>query len=142
MNTKRCPFLTEENLCQIQRELGEEYLSYTCSVYPREFIVNKDFVSRTCSASCYAVMETLCSDESCMNLVKTEIKLKTEEEKATKKVKMPGYVDKDEDIEKYPKLKYRPQLFEFFYELLSDKRISLESAIIMGALCAQKPLGA
>lgn len=30
-----CPFLNEENLCGIQLKLGEQYLSKTCSVYPR-----------------------------------------------------------------------------------------------------------
>jgi lysine-N-methylase len=30
-----CPFLTEEKLCAIQRKLGEQYLSVTCTSYPR-----------------------------------------------------------------------------------------------------------
>ena len=34
-----CPFLTENNLCKIQREHGEEFLSETCATYPR-FIWN------------------------------------------------------------------------------------------------------
>lgn len=32
---KRCPFLDPENLCSIQREKGEEYLSNVCAGYPR-----------------------------------------------------------------------------------------------------------
>jgi len=31
----RCPFLNEENLCKIYRNVGEEYLSDTCTFYPR-----------------------------------------------------------------------------------------------------------
>ena len=30
-----CPFLTENNLCKLQREHGEEFLSKTCALYPR-----------------------------------------------------------------------------------------------------------
>ncbi len=30
-----CPLLTEEHLCRIQLEAGEELLSYTCATYPR-----------------------------------------------------------------------------------------------------------
>lgn len=35
----RCTFLSEESLCKVQMNLGEEYLSNTCTVYPR--IINK-----------------------------------------------------------------------------------------------------
>jgi lysine-N-methylase len=31
----QCPLLTEERLCSIQAELGEEMLSHTCATYPR-----------------------------------------------------------------------------------------------------------
>jgi lysine-N-methylase len=33
--TKDCPFLTDERLCDIQSRHGAEYLSATCSIYPR-----------------------------------------------------------------------------------------------------------
>ena len=32
---KNCPFLTDERLCGIQSQHGAEYLSATCSIYPR-----------------------------------------------------------------------------------------------------------
>lgn len=35
----RCPFLDENNLCKIHGKLGAEYLSDTCTYYPR--IVNR-----------------------------------------------------------------------------------------------------
>ena len=31
----RCAFLNKDNMCDIYRELGEEYLCYTCKEYPR-----------------------------------------------------------------------------------------------------------
>lgn len=36
---KRCPFLDNENYCIIQSNLGEEYLSNVCSLFPR--VINK-----------------------------------------------------------------------------------------------------
>lgn len=33
----RCPFLNERNLCDIQAALGEDFLSVTCSLFPRFF---------------------------------------------------------------------------------------------------------
>lgn len=35
MSHAKCPFLNEEQLCKIQKNLGEQYLSNTCSSYPR-----------------------------------------------------------------------------------------------------------
>ena len=35
LDGKRCPFLNKKNLCDIHKEKGEEYLSYTCKQYPR-----------------------------------------------------------------------------------------------------------
>lgn len=42
----RCPFLTEDNFCRIQRELGAECLSDTCSIYPRHYIVTDNAAYR------------------------------------------------------------------------------------------------
>jgi len=33
--TNRCPFLASDHLCDVQKEFGPEYLSATCSIYPR-----------------------------------------------------------------------------------------------------------
>jgi lysine-N-methylase len=33
--SNQCPLLTEEHLCRVQAELGEEMLSHTCATYPR-----------------------------------------------------------------------------------------------------------
>lgn len=35
LNGGRCPFLDEENLCEIHRQLGEEATSVTCQEHPR-----------------------------------------------------------------------------------------------------------
>lgn len=125
---KRCPFLTEDNFCSIQRELGEEYLSRTCTVYPRNARLSGNTILNYCNLSCYRIMDMLCTDKDCMILENYRPAIKKSE-----KVNM----DKDVDIINHPELKYRHQLLEFFYEIISDSSYSLETAIVLGALAAQ-----
>lgn len=48
----RCPFLAESRLCQIQSELGESYLSDTCSTFPRRSYTIDKIEEKTLSLSC------------------------------------------------------------------------------------------
>ncbi len=127
----RCPFLTEDNFCSIQRELGEDYLSYTCKVYPRRSILSGGVMYRCCNLSCYHVVDTLCNDKDCM-------KLENILPKSSQAIREKAYKDKELDLINYPELRYRSDLFEFFYEILSDESVSIETSVILGALAAQK----
>ena len=67
-----CPFLSE-GLCEIHRQLGKEYLSYTCRQYPVIIrLINNKFV-KSSKTTCYAVVDKLLSDESCMDLVTNKV---------------------------------------------------------------------
>jgi len=46
-----CPFLSE-GLCEIQKKLGEQYLSTMCSTYPRVMNVVDDVLQRSLALSC------------------------------------------------------------------------------------------
>ena len=52
-----CPFLTEDNLCSIQKNHGEEFLSSTCATYPRCTWYFGDFYERSLSLTCPLVAE-------------------------------------------------------------------------------------
>ncbi len=124
----KCPFLTEEGLCRIQKELGAEYLSYTCTIYPRINIYSGDRFYRFCRISCPVTVKRLLNDGKSMDL----IALPTEKQGTV-------YPANDlDDYNKNPEQKYRPEIFEFFCELISEKSISVEVAIILGALAAQE----
>lgn len=126
----RCPFLTEDNFCRIQRELGAEYLSNTCTVYPRHHIFAGGAVYRYCNMSCPEVMKRLLNDPKCMDLVNVPIK---------EAVFIKGAINDSPDaLKQYPALKFREELLEFFYEIISDKKHDVETSIILGALAAQK----
>lgn len=125
-----CPFLLNDGYCKIQRELGAEYLSHTCMVYPRRYIFANDILYRFCNMSCYEMMKKMLHDEKAMDLVNYPIKV-------TEKL---HYVtgNTPELLSEHPELKYRGELLEFFYELIADKKRSVEDSIVLGALAAQK----
>lgn len=125
----RCPFLTEDNFCKIQRELGAEYLSNTCSIYPRHHIIAGGAAYRYCNMSCPEIMRKLLNDEKCMDLINVPIK---------QVVQITGVVTNTEkSLAEHPELKYRSELLEFFYEIIADKKHDIETSIILGALAAQ-----
>ena len=126
----RCPCVTEEGLCRIQKELGAEYLSDTCTVYPRRGTGMNGVIHRCCCSSCSEIIKMLLNDEKSIDLVNTPQK------SGASLVLDKAFMD--EHIEKRPALKYYNEIFEFYYELISDKKISVETAIIFGALAAQK----
>ncbi len=123
-----CPFLTNESLCGIQRELGAEYLSNTCMTYPRNWRLTDNFMYGYCNMSCREVLSKIFSDEKAMDLINIP----------SKEVKtLICCTDSPEDITKRPELKYRADIFEFLFELIGDKKHDVETNIILGALAAQ-----
>ncbi|MFK0524697.1 flagellin lysine-N-methylase [Paenibacillus illinoisensis] len=48
----RCTFLNEDNLCKVQLGLGEDYLSNTCSTYPRYINRVNGVVEKSTTVSC------------------------------------------------------------------------------------------
>lgn len=47
-----CPFLNEERLCQIQLQMGEEFLSDVCATYPRTANLVNDVLEKSATMSC------------------------------------------------------------------------------------------
>ena len=54
-----CPFLTEDKLCRLQRDYGEEFLSSTCATYPRYTRDFGNFFERSLALSCYVAAEMI-----------------------------------------------------------------------------------
>lgn len=130
-NHFECPLHDKDGLCRIQKELGAEYLSLTCSVYPRynSFLIKDKYIYRGCNLSCPEIVQKLVTDEKAAELVNVPTDVSSV---------LLLHADKDEDFEAHPELRFRSELLEFFYELFSDKKCSIETAIVLGALAAQK----
>lgn len=52
-----CPFLNQNNLCEIFINMGEESLSKTCKSYPRAIVLVKDVIERGLEMSCPVAAE-------------------------------------------------------------------------------------
>lgn len=126
----KCPMLAENGLCMVQKELGEEYLSHTCRLYPRVGKIYNDIIIRTCLCSCNYVIKIICSDKNSMTLENNKSKYKDNY------VLYPDYVPTD--YINHPVLKHKRSLFEFFYELLSDDTHSIETSIVLASMAARK----
>lgn len=125
----KCPCLTEDGWCRIQRELGAEYLSYVCMVYPRNYIISDNCIYRYCNMSCPETMKKLLHDEKSMDLVNAEVK--------DNAIIQSEHKNTHEKLKAHPELKYRIELLELFCEIIGDKKHDVETNIILGALAAQ-----
>lgn len=119
-----CPFQTEDKLCRIQRELGAEYLSEVCTSYPRHENPTRAAIFRHCYTSCPVIINALLNSENASDLVNVNTDSGRED-------KVDVQFDETER-------RYKGELLDFYYELVSDKRISVETALTLGALAAQK----
>ena len=72
LNGNRCPFLDDENLCEIHRQLGEAATSITCQEHPRFTEDFGPFREITLSASCPAANNLLLSSEAPLCFVEWE----------------------------------------------------------------------
>lgn len=56
---KQCQFLNKKKLCRVVLELGEDFLSETCTVFPRQINKFEDRVEYALDAGCPAVVDLL-----------------------------------------------------------------------------------
>lgn len=121
-----CPFLTGEKLCKIQKELGADYLSQGCRDYPRVTVYSEGRCYSSCRMSCPEIIKALYNDERCMELITVE------------GPDMAQVSNRPEEDEKYPEQEYRADIFELLYELISDKSIDVDRAVMLGAIAAER----
>jgi lysine-N-methylase len=58
---KSCPFLNEDQLCDVYINLGEEFMCHTCKTYPRVTKIHADVMEQTLTLSCPEVSRLLIS---------------------------------------------------------------------------------
>ena len=74
---KSCPLLCEDNLCYIQRNLGEEVLSNTCKGYPRSVKNIGKYQFRLLSMTCPVAAEKALFFSDGMNIQQVDIEQDT-----------------------------------------------------------------
>lgn len=83
LNGTRCPFLNEENLCDIYIEMGEECLCETCSNFPRHIEEFDDLKEVSLTMSCPEVSRIMLAKKEKMTF---EMKEGTDEEYGLKHI--------------------------------------------------------
>ncbi len=71
-----CPMLTEENLCRLQKDHGEELLSVTCSTYPRHTKNFGKFFERALTPTCPVAAELILFQKEPMKFDFVEVPMK------------------------------------------------------------------
>lgn len=64
--TGNCPYFDEDRLCRVQKSMGAQALSQTCSVFPRSNRVYKAEVQHSLNISCPEVASIIFSDADAM----------------------------------------------------------------------------
>jgi len=74
LNEKKfCPMLTENNLCRLQRDYGEDFLSITCTTYPRYTFDFGKFFERSLTLSCPVAAELVLFEREPMKFEFVEV---------------------------------------------------------------------
>ena len=74
LNEKRfCPMLTEDNLCCLQRDYGEDFLSVTCATYPRYTFDFGKFFERSLTLTCPVAAEMILFEKEPMKFEFAEV---------------------------------------------------------------------
>lgn len=126
-----CPFHDKaDRLCKIQKELGAEYLSAVCKSYPISGVINDNIITKVRYISCPAVFDLVIKDEKACDVY-------IYGKDYTPEIINIYKPDTISMVEIRPALKYRNQLFDFFYGILSDKKRDIHTSLIIGTLAAQ-----
>ncbi len=72
LNGTRCPFLNEDNLCDIFIKLGEEFLCETCTNFPRHIEEFDDLKEISLTMSCPEASRIMLSKKKKMSFVCNE----------------------------------------------------------------------
>lgn len=130
LEENRCPFLSENNLCDIYLNLGEQYLSNVCTTYPRTYNKINGVVEKSFTMSCPEVVRLGLLNSELMEFEEIEFN------------EVLGNIKKNVDTNKpffgKPLEKYFWDLRIFTISLLQNRNYSLEERLIVLGLFYQK----
>ena len=118
-----CPFLTEDNLCKIQREYGADYLSNTCMTYPRVTFRIGNFYERTLTLSCPVAADIILNCKEPMIFEQVEVSAKE-------------YMETCRDMVRI--VKVSPELSKYIIDIqyavistLQERRLTIDQRLIV-----------
>lgn len=122
-NKGRCPFLDENNLCKIHGKLGAEYLSDTCTYYPR--IVNRvdGKFERSATMSCPEIAR--------LALLNTEGIVFEQHEEEESEIKINSVFDTEGHLFLNKPQRYFWEIRLFSLALLQNRKYTLDERLIL-----------
>lgn len=131
MSGSRCPLLSQEMLCKIQLQLGEDYLSSLCRAYPR--IVNRIDVMNERSAT------VSCPEAARLVLMAPEgIVFHERLEPEDPRILLNAVIETDSLTIKGIAQRHFWELRIFIIDLLQNRRYSLDERLMILGLFTQK----
>ncbi|ATP39084.1 hypothetical protein CSE16_03060 [Solibacillus sp. R5-41] len=121
---KNCNMMLDDGLCSIHKELGEEFLCNTCSIYPRNLTQVGGVTEKSLTLSCPEAARVVLLCEEGLGFIETE------EPKNTR-----GLMNKALDLEKHP---HFWDLRIFTIQLMQNRQHSIEIRLIILGLFIQK----
>lgn len=112
-----CPFLNDEKLCDIYKELGESYLSNVCTAYPRVLNIVDNVYEMSLFMSCPEAARKLFMDDSPIVWSVLDIPLE--------KHIIHSYIDTKDSEWKHSPIKRLPQLRQKAIELMGDRKLTI-----------------
>lgn len=136
LNNGKCPYLTNNNQCSLQLELGERYLLDICKVFPRQIFASKDSLEFSLSMTCKTAVKSLLNGP--IRIIEASYPVDTSRyrfsfiEPLTYKV-----YDPDKALCNNPQLTYRILESEFI-KLMQNRQYSVSHRLItLGHIVAQ-----
>lgn len=130
LEKNRCPFLSENNLCDIYANLGEQYLSNVCATYPRTYNRINGIFEKSLTMSCPEVARLALLSSELMEFEEIEFN------------EVLGSINTNVNTNKAlfgrPLEKYFWDLRIFTISILQNRNYSLEERLIVLGLFYQK----
>ncbi|WP_318615788.1 flagellin lysine-N-methylase [Sporosarcina sp. YIM B06819] len=124
-NSGDCTLLDEDHLCKIQKELGPDFLSNTCAVYPRNLNLVDNVVEKSATLSCPEVARLVLLNEKGIDFIQDV------EPSNTK-----GFLKKHSMSKEQQELFWNLRIFTI--RTLQNRNISIENRLIILGLFYRK----
>lgn len=124
-STGNCTLLDENRLCKIQTELGPNFLSNTCAVYPRNLNLVDNIVEKSATLSCPEAARLALLNEKGIDFIQDIEPSDTR-----------GFVKKNTISKERQKLFWDLRIFTI--KTLQDRRMTIENRLIILGLFLKK----
>lgn len=128
---EQCPFLNENKLCKIHKNLGAEYLSKVCTTYPRETNLVDQKYEKAATLSCPEVARLILLNPEIMEFDEVEEAIETQSI-----IKYTAETNAIKDVRRAPKYFWELRIFSI--SLIQNRKYKLWQRLIILGLFMQK----